>query len=727
MERHDTHAISATISSEDNHSYTPKKQNQNNNQKNDKKTGNVKKIQIDSKGQIDEKHLKNIKSILDKYKLTPKTKETDNTFKQKSMSQKNIFYSNKITEILNLQKFQRGEFVDSTNSDEERLVISNKELKTVKNNLKTNDPNINKNLKNNSTSNINSSTYPLLFGCSYKSTLNQTKYNNVIQYEKKLSDINNQKNNEKLLYFKSNFETGKNFFYANITKPHRSFMTKLFIGKTVNENFYENSKINENNENKENENNSRPSKIYIPILFSVISDPYLTTKQIVYKNQNNYEDENDNVNDNENRTSKIIKKFNSDQSKKTIPRRNSVQSKHSAKVILQKDYFFKKEFHYDREHNFDVESFSDINDSSSSENYDDKIKKYKPIKPKKKGDRKKTIKRKTIYQNNAKKNVGSLNINKKGIKKKVSQSSKSKVSNESEKKNVKIRSCRKSIHLNNNNTKSKPASKRSSFKNLANLKRNSAISKNIRRFGNEKINKVYSLPKFDEKKAVNKNNNYNNLNNDDKNNNDNNKFDNSFDSCKQTDFKHFIEEERTKRNKQIIEYLRRKKINSYNLMFPHEPSPLLGMFRKNYELYGSIVNNEEKNNNNIDKNIKKIEKNKINDEDDKMNINIRHKIEKHYGNQKDCPICLSLMEKIEGKENISETSKRKSAYRRRFVQSGKIFYHGGVKVRGNNFYNFNLFLCGRNNSVKNNGNNIDETTSLRQNEDYSTLYNYFQY
>ena len=61
MERHDTHAISATISSEDNHSYTPKKQNQNNNQKNDKKTGNVKKIQIDSKGQIDEKHLKNIK------------------------------------------------------------------------------------------------------------------------------------------------------------------------------------------------------------------------------------------------------------------------------------------------------------------------------------------------------------------------------------------------------------------------------------------------------------------------------------------------------------------------------------------------------------------------------------------------------------------------------------------------------------------------------------------
>ena len=50
---------------------------------------------------------------------------------------------------------------------------------------------------------------------------------------------------------------------------------------------------------------------------------------------------------------------------------------------MQKDYFFKKEFHYNREHNFDVEYFSDINDSSSNENYDDKIKKYKPIKPKK--------------------------------------------------------------------------------------------------------------------------------------------------------------------------------------------------------------------------------------------------------------------------------------------------------------------------------------------------------
>ena len=128
------------------------------------------------------------------------------------MSQKNIFSGNKITEILNLQKFQRGGFVDSTNSDEEWLVISNKEIKTVKNNFKTNNPNINKNIKSNSTKNINSNTYPLLFGCSYKSSLNQTKYNNIILYEKKISDINNQKNNEKLLYFKSNLQTGKNFF-----------------------------------------------------------------------------------------------------------------------------------------------------------------------------------------------------------------------------------------------------------------------------------------------------------------------------------------------------------------------------------------------------------------------------------------------------------------------------------------------------------------------------------
>ena len=78
------------------------------------------------------------------------------------MSQKNIFSGNKITEILNLQKFQRGGFVDSTNSDEEWLVISNKEIKTVKNNFKTNNPNINKNIKSNSIKNINSNTYPLI-------------------------------------------------------------------------------------------------------------------------------------------------------------------------------------------------------------------------------------------------------------------------------------------------------------------------------------------------------------------------------------------------------------------------------------------------------------------------------------------------------------------------------------------------------------------------------------
>ena len=99
-------------------------------------------------------------------------------------------------------------------------------------------------------------------------------------------------------------------------------------------------------------------------------------------------------------------------------------------------------------------------------------------------------------------------------------------------------------------------------------------------------------------------------------------------------------------------------------MFPHEPSPLLGMYRKNYELYSSMVNDEEtKNNKLLDKKSKKVEKNKINNENDK--INIKHKIEKHYGRQKDCPLCLSLMEKIEGKENINESSKKKSVYRKK--------------------------------------------------------------
>ena len=88
---------------------------------------------------------------------------------------------------------------------------------------------------------------------------------------------------------------------------------------------------------------------------------------------------------------------------------------------------------------------------------------------------------------------------------------------------------------------------------------------------------------------------------------------------------------------------------------------------------------------------------------------------------------FGLLEKIEGQENISETSRRKNAYRRKFVQSGKIFYHGNINVRGSNFYNFNLYLCGRNNSVKNNGYNAGEEVSMKKNENYSTLYNYFLY
>ena len=443
MERHDTHEISAnTISSDEDHSYIKNKQNQP--QKKEQKTTDLKKIQINPKEQIDEKRLKNIKAILDKYKLSPKSKEINNNFKQKAMPQKYTLNNNKIAEFLNLQKQQRKEFIDSTKSDEERLATPGKEIKTITNNLINNNPTVNKNLKNsNSASNINSCTYPLLLGCSYKSSMNQTKYNNILQYEKKLNDINAQKNNEKLLYYKSNSQTGKKFWYFNITKPHRSFITKLYIGETVKDGFYEyknikNNKINENN-NKINENNKKNENIYIssgdidiPILFSITNEPYFTTKQIISLNKNNNQSNSKipkNSIDNLSGTSKIINKFSNSQDKKIKLRRNSVQNIYSSKAPLKNDCFFDKEFHYDRAHNFDAESFSDINDSSSSGNNEEQIKKYRPIKPKKRTNKKKTIKRKPLYQNN-KGNAGSSSTNKKGSKKVASQSSISLVSNE---------------------------------------------------------------------------------------------------------------------------------------------------------------------------------------------------------------------------------------------------------------------------------------------------------
>ena len=144
------------------------------------------------------------------------------------------------------------------------------------------------------------------------------------------------------------------------------------------------------------------------------------------------------------------------------------------------------------------------------------------------------------------------------------------------------------------------------------------------------------------------------------------------------DFKKFLEEQKMKRKNQIRNFMKRKGINSYNFFYPKEPSPLLGIFKNNYSVYPSLYlnsknsigldakNNTKKQINEYSSHNKKLNKGsksyrrekismkQINKENDEKNMNRMHIKEKHYGIEKDCPICRTFKFKIEKIDNDSD-------------------------------------------------------------------------
>ena len=148
----------------------------------------------------------------------------------------------------------------------------------------------------------------------------------------------------------------------------------------------------------------------------------------------------------------------------------------------------------------------------------------------------------------------------------------------------------------------------------------------------------------------------------------------------ENDFQKFLEEQKIKRNKQIRNFIKKQGMNSYNFFYPKEPSPLLSVFKNQCSVYPTLNINRRSS---LEKEEKKLTKevNKTNDlysttyrhekislkkireekeKERKKEINKMHVIEKHYGNERDCPICRLFKLRREENEELNNNNNNSS-------------------------------------------------------------------
>ena len=216
------------------------------------------------------------------------------------------------------------------------------------------------------------------------------------------------------------------------------------------------------------------------------------------------------------------------------------------------------------------------------------------------------------------------------------------------------------------------------------------------------------------------------------------------------DFKKFLEEQKIQKCNQIRNFIKKHGMNSYNFFYPKEPSPLLGIFKKNCSIYPTLNINrrnsieEEKKyfyskndinyspkinqrNNEIKNYIKEkismneLKENKISNE----YINNLHLVEKHYGTEKDCPVCKIYIYKKEG-ENEKNNSKtvRYNKLRRYNKNTALLNSNSQVNIN-NNKRDFPFTNKHRINSRERNENFMEDQIS-QINKNFNILFDYFK-
>ena len=708
---HHTHVISSANSSSQNHSYEfelANKKLDKENKKNEKKnTTQLTKIQIER-----------INDILNKYNLLPIDKNTKTIDINKNIEEKLSKFEFEINpvkkniHIINESSSERGK----DDNNDENMTSSNKN----KNKKLIGEMNI-----DNTNNNINNDKNNFSYSLSFKPIDRETRFNNIEKYNKEKKFLDKT---DKLLNFQQIITP--RHLVRSIIKPELSLITKAY----------------------------KKNRTYFDVR---------TGLRLNVKNSYDFY------------TKKIIKRI--------YPKIHSVVNKELRIKNLENQ---KKQIEDEK-----IPTFSTIKTSSSNSITKVKSKKKEKEKIKSNNIRKKISKFKSnkISNNLVKNKKQTLITNSKRLRSISNQSkisgnkrlrSISRHSKMSKDKIEETKSVTSRKNRNNNINKIKNDNKndnKNENKKILNIKKanenNKYNYKHIRTSRDKKFNFIFKFPDKFTNKMKNKKNidnsqinssnslrNFSNFNYSFRKNllntnktieGENNKLNSSAkkDKDKQSnemDFKKFLEEQKIQKCNQIRNFIKKHGMNSYNFFYPKEPSPLLGIFKKNCSIYPTLNINrrnsieEEKKyfyskndinyspkinqrNNEIKNYIKEkismneLKENKISNE----YINNLHLVEKHYGTEKDCPVCKIYIYKKEG-ENEKNNSKtvRYNKLRRYNKNTALLNSNSQVNIN-NNKRDFPFTNKHRINSRERNENFMEDQIS-QINKNFNILFDYFK-
>ena len=189
------------------------------------------------------------------------------------------------------------------------------------------------------------------------------------------------------------------------------------------------------------------------------------------------------------------------------------------------------------------------------------------------------------------------------------------------------------------------------------------------------------------------------------------------------DFKKFLEEQQTKRKAQILNYIKKSGINGYNFFYPKEVSPLFSTFKNKYTIYPTLTSNRKNSieiaHNNVIVNSKQysiIKSNLQNDNTSMIELKDNpHIIERHYGIEKDCPLCRAFqMKKLKNKNRSSLNYNKLMRYKNSIIinKNASIGELGNARIKTPKIFSY----VNPNNEISALSRNRTKNYSIQKNE-----------
>jgi hypothetical protein len=189
------------------------------------------------------------------------------------------------------------------------------------------------------------------------------------------------------------------------------------------------------------------------------------------------------------------------------------------------------------------------------------------------------------------------------------------------------------------------------------------------------------------------------------------------------DFKKFLEEQQTKRKAQILNYIKKSGINGYNFFYPKEVSPLFSTFKNKYTIYPTLTINRKNSieiaHNNVIVNSKQysiIKSNLQNDNTSMIELKDNpHIIERHYGIEKDCPLCRAFqMKKLKNKNRSSINYNKLMRYKNSIItnKNASIGELGSARIKTPKIFSY----VNPNNEISALSRNRTKNYSIQKNE-----------